>query len=644
MEKKHKIVFALVVFLIFIGINLIHAEETVCCEQTNDGLWCRNDVLESQCSGSSASTSCDQTSFCQLGTCISAEGLCMPNTPSAKCSADGGTFNSEPMEDIPICQYGCCIMGETTTYVTQTECRQLATDYGINTTFDRSITDEGECLLMNLGDQRGACVTETDTETLCSMKTKETCLSSSENEFYPGILCSSPDLHTNCARTNKKECGEDGRIYFLDSCDNHANVYDISMYDNPDYWIHIQDTNCTAQDNSGSCGNCDYLDGNICSSDGGYMCKSLDCTDLSLLGVRDFKDEFDRTPQHGESWCAESKGTYSHIRVDPITGELITNRIYLENESKYNLPGSEYYKLICYNGEVTIEPCAPQRNEICVESTIIETDFNQAKCQINNWRSCNSINTKTECEASGFFDCKWISGYRYDAIIVPENAREEEQGSCVPLFAPGFDFWSNSNNSDNEENTNDALALCSAGSVAEATLFETQWMIQRDNFAEWAEETQAGGCLNSCYAIPGYGSGLSLDDLETIYTGGSVGSDIADLFVSQRRGHYCAKKNDPNQWLNGLVTGDSVGCADNDEKRRDFPLFFRNSDWISSMTRRTKSLGDCGYKVSANGELGQADSEIITAIFQKLKQSGDVKENITDIETIYKGDRYIYND
>lgn len=641
MKKRKIATFALLVFSIVMCVGLIYAEETVCCEQTNNGLWCQNDIFQSDCSGSAASTSCDQTSFCQLGTCISAEGICMPNTPNARCEAEGGTFNIEPLEDIPLCQYGCCIMGESTTYVTQTECRQLATDYGINTSFDREITDEGECLLMNLGNQRGACVTETETETLCTMNTQETCLANSDNEFYPGILCTSPDLHTNCAKTNKKTCGEDGRIYYLDSCNNIANVYDSTLYGDQDYWIHIQDTDCIAQGNSGSCGNCDYLDGTICSSDGGYVCKSLDCTDLTSLGVRDFKEEFDRTPKHGESWCAESEGTYPHIRVDPITGELVTNRSLLENESAYNLPGSEYYKLICYNGEVTIEPCAPQRNEVCVESTILETNFNQAKCQINNWRNCNSLNTKTDCEDAGFFDCKWIPGYRFDATIVSEDLREEQQGSCVPLFAPGFDFWSSTNAS--TENTNDAMALCALGTVAEAALFETNWVVDREDFAGWSAETQAGGCLDSCYSIPGYGEGLSLDQLNTIYTGGSVGTAIADLFVSQRRGHYCAKRNDPDQWLNGMVTGEEVGCAD-DERRRDFPLFFRNSDWISSMTSRTKSLGDCGYKMSASGEMGQADSEIITAIFQKLKQSGDVKENITDIETIYRGDKYVFED
>ena len=55
-------------------------------------------------------------------------------------------------------------------------------------------------------------------------------------------------------------------------------------------------------------------------------------------------------------------------------------------------------------------------------------------------------------------------------------------------------------------------------------------------------------------------------------------------------------------------------------------------------------MGDCGYKASINGRYSDPESELITAIFQKLKQNGEVKDNITVEQKIYRGNAYVKGD
>ena len=47
---------------------------------------------------------------------------------------------------------------------------------------------------------------------------------------------------------------------------------------------------------------------------------------------------------------------------------------------------------------------------------------------------------------------------------------------------------------------------------------------------------------------------------------------------------------------------------------------------LKSITERANSLGDCGYKASINGKYSDPETEMITAIFQKMKQDGECKK------------------
>jgi len=167
------------------------------------------------------------------------------------------------------------------------------------------------------------------------------------------------ELATNCGPTTKTIC-IDGKeeVYFKDSCGNLANIYDASRSDDETYWAKTisKPESCNPDSgnaNSATCGNCDYFLGSTCKEYsrakdarvpklGDYICRDLSCT---YEGQR---------YEHGETWCANSKGI---------------------NE---NLPGSRYFRLVCYNGDVTVEPCADERKEVCLQGSV--NGFSSAVC------------------------------------------------------------------------------------------------------------------------------------------------------------------------------------------------------------------------------------------------------------------------
>ena len=270
-------------------------------------------------------------------------------------------------------------------------------------------------------------------------------------EFYPDKLCSAENLNTICGATEKTTCvdGED-EVYFIDSCGNLANIYDATKIKDTNYWNDVKGKaeSCDYDEsNAGdsSCGNCDYFLGSTCKkykrgesvkpSYGDNICKDLNCVYEG------------KTYQHGETWCANAKGT------------------------KSNSPGSRYSRLVCYNNEVTVEPCADYRQEICLQSSI--GNFKTAACRVNRWQDCTSQSSQKNCENSDRRDCKWISAEHNNNNKV-----------CVPLYAPGFDFW-------NSEG--DASELCSKASATCTITYEKD-----DVFGDWE-------CKDNCDCEEGGG-------------------------------------------------------------------------------------------------------------------------------------------
>ncbi len=422
-------------------ISFVSAGVSYCCEKTkvqsdgSGGAWCINAEAEKCDTGNNCGidkdgspmkcrkvpTSCEATSYCKLGCCFNSKtGVCMENTPQKLCEQpgdgiQGGVWEDSAQCDIPQCSLGCCLIGAQAAFVTQTRCKSLSADYGLETNFRTDISSELICIASATSDVKGACVFEREYEKTCTFLTQKECKEIDDSVFHKGFLCSADQLATNCGPTEKTRCVE-GRdeVFFVDSCGNLANIYDS----NPpaDYWTKIygKADSCgygNSNANSKTCGNCDYYEGSTCKKaergnsprQGDYICEDLSC---NYEGV-----EY----QHGETWCAESKG------VDE------------------SLPGSRHFRLVCYNGEVTVEPCADFRQEICVQSTV--NNFKTAACRVNKWEDCVSQENKKDCENEDRRDCKWINS---------GNKDEEDKSVyvCVPKYAPGFTFWESESGED----------------------------------------------------------------------------------------------------------------------------------------------------------------------------------------------------
>jgi len=579
--KNKKILIITALFLL-IGIfsfsNFVSAE-TVCASETISGAFCQNvDSSEAAPGATVAATSCESTSFCRTGTCVNENsGICSSSTPKLVCENEGGTWSDETINEIEECRPACCVIGSNVAFVSEAECANLATDYGVDINFREDINDEPSCLSLSSSEEKGACVVSSGENNRCSLESKADCIVR-EGAFYDGLLCTAPGL-SDCAKSSKQTCAGDD-VYFLDTCGNLANVYDSSMDPEEgipgqqmnDYWTDIK----TDYSDVNFEGDCDYNTGTACrEKDGFAACESLACPDVETNGVPDPKE-------HGESWCVESPGTVPHITVNPITAEFTDESQREEVEDgfdKYNIPGSRYYKANCWEGEVIVEACADYRSEVCKETDIGEVEeFTVAQCKTNGWRLCSEITDKRTC-GEAYVDCKWVEGYRYDLKnIEEEEDRENEQGSCVPLYAPGFDFW-------NPKTT--TSAVCDLGSVTSKAFYETSWLKNRGEIPKKLS-VASKDCIENCDAIPGYKSEIGA----SFATGISVNE---------------------NNIINPKFTKKGI--------------FNTNTDWLWSLTSRGKSLGDCGYKTAINGERSGGSSEIITALFQKLNQKEDVKSS-----------------
>ncbi len=467
MNKKNILLFGMV-FISLLFVSLVPAAENVCCEETNTGALCVNvDINQCLPDSKAAPTSCEATSYCKLGTCINTrEGLCMENTPEIACDPEqGGVWIDDKPEDIPQCGLGCCLIGDQAAFTTKTRCKSLSSLYGLEISYREDMTNEFECIASARSDIEGACVFERDLQKTCRFTTQKECsdMSTEENsaEFHAGLLCTNFELDTNCEKSKKTTCieGED-EVFFLDTCGNLANIYDGSRAEDQTYWNSItqKSGSCGAGGSNAesvACGNCDYYLGSTCSTHdrskgkgptyGENICIDLGC-------------EYEgQTYSHGETWCADSKGTST----------IIAGRITNTDSSKQNLPGSEYARLVCYNGDVSVEPCATWRAEVCIEAST-STGFSAAACRVNRWQDCIDQTTELDCINTDKRDCKWEEvDYCQDTDEVDDKEKEckkrikddtlglivfdddtETYGACLPRYSPGFDVWNTESEAD----------------------------------------------------------------------------------------------------------------------------------------------------------------------------------------------------
>ncbi len=415
--KKILGVVLVLVLIIVIGQG---SEPSVCCEKTGAGAWCIN-ANETNCNSNFkiASTSCESTSYCRAGTCYSSKsGFCMENTAKRVCDESNGTWDARLAEEIPQCQLGCCIIVDQAAFVPLVRCKRLASLFGVPIDYRQNINSELECIATANAQDVGACVFEHEFERNCLFTTRADCGAkqevkvlgaeigiSSEKKFYENYLCSAEELNTICARQATKGCYS-GKVYWFDSCGNRGNVYSS---DEKKSWnngrVLNPDEVCEPnEDGNANCGNCDYLLGTRCRKD---RCERVEC-----------KDDEGNERKNGESWCVDAEGSGGG-------GEAV---------------GSRYYKEACIDGVVRVEPCADFRNDICIEDKIkLQNggEYNVAACRVNRWHDCNIVLNKKDCENTDKRDCLWKEAIA--GMIESPNANEN--GVCVPNFAPGFDYW-----------------------------------------------------------------------------------------------------------------------------------------------------------------------------------------------------------
>ena len=448
------------------------AQQQVCCEETTSGEHCQyTDQSNCKSGALQAATSCEQTSFCQLGCGFDSDtGRCFKNTPKATCQSSGDcTWTTSPSCDIPQCQRGCCVLSNQCSFVTQLQCKQITSQFpDINMTFDESITNEFSCINECRSFERGACVQPDGT---CSFTTRNSCnlqttalnATGPKSGFHPNKLCSHPELGTECAAQQYTGCLPDrDEVYWFDSCGNAENIYSSdkrSSYNNGIVLSKVQSCNPSSGNiNSESCGNCNFAGGTLCGvaprninpTFGEYTCLDLSCKDLTVSATSPSSNS--GTKKLGESWCA-----YDGV---PGFGQ--------------DLVGSRHYRRLCINGEELTEPCKDFREEICVQGVqgqpplptqaafqLSQGNYVEAICRGNRHTTCVESENEYDCTNLQARDCVWIGDrvisvrgnqVHISATEEPDanqkgtapferEQRKNEDGRCVPLVSPGLKFW-----------------------------------------------------------------------------------------------------------------------------------------------------------------------------------------------------------
>jgi hypothetical protein len=489
MNKKILIIFGMVFLIGILIISLASAADPLyCCERlkNNPSAWCQ-DATRAECATGvnplsktgdqykSISALCQSTSYCKSGTCVNPlEGSCMPNTPQVVCNNNGGVWKDKNMGELDECKLGCCLLGNQVAFVTLTACKMLSANQGLLTDYRPDIQTELECIASITSDKIGACVHEVDYQRTCEMISQTDCKKIDKAEFHDGYLCSAQQLTTNCGPSKETMC-KDEKVYFIDTCGNIANIYDSGKITDTNYWTYIQDPTCDdgkGNKNSKTCGACDYFSGSMCKSYtqtkptyGNYICSSLDCT-------------YNGKPYlHGETWCA----TNTKPSLD-------------------NSPGSRYFRMMCYNGEVTVEPCSEFRNEVCVQDQV--NNFKVAGCVVNKWQDCTNQSSKEDCLDIYARDCKWITGFSImkakdkDGKIIDLGKDEHNiSGSCVPSNSSGFDFWSGEGN---------GPEICSMGSAQCVVKYDVSIIFGSRRRLQTDLNYRMAHCVQNCYCIEGY--------------------------------------------------------------------------------------------------------------------------------------------
>jgi hypothetical protein len=499
-------------------LSLVNAEATTnCCLQTKQGQICQDipyQTCSEECSSICQYSSCKQVAECSLGCCIDAsQGNCVPNTPQTLCQYPN-EWKNDASCNYQECSSGCCILGDKTAFVNSKKCEALTILNGLSTTLNydfRQGVTEAECIALERSVTKGACLFISD-EVNCKILTKEQCVrqTGSYSNFYENYLCTAPDLNTICNPTTETTCvDEKDEVYFLDSCDNIANIYDSSkIYDisnnnSVEYWTRIlsKQESCNTNIgniNSASCGNCEYLLGSRCGSSSGsetnpdygnLYCRDLNCYDVPTAVSSQGEVLFKENKKHGETWClyestignltqdlvvGEKKLTGAAAVIALMTGKPTTVPVIKNTISGTDPVGSRHYLAQCLNGEISINPCDEYRNRICVqENSVINNEtneiFSSAACRINSWQECLNYNFEIDDDVEGqttndkMNECLENPDCYVKQINIASHFNFPQ---CLPKYKPAFDLT---------RIEGDANQICSVASQTCEVIYVKHW-------------------------------------------------------------------------------------------------------------------------------------------------------------------------
>ncbi len=337
MEKglvaKALFMIVIIIMATFTVSNFVSAEESnLCCEKTEGGDSCvytSGDSCDSDYL--TAPTSCEQTSYCKPGCCVSELGVCSKSVGQATCeSLEGYSWYEGTACEIDACQEECCVIGEAQCFLsTEAYCSNVVSGFEDLELDWRDVESESECVNVCEASNKGCCVSGDS----CTYTSKGLCeydgvdLSSGVG-FYDETYCSEVGICGCVNNEDDKRCVDED-VYYFDSCGNQDVIAD----------------------------DCDYAQGDWCGTDdvGEVMCMSTDCDDtfdgMYYIGseegvLRNTHDlKIGGARENGESWCL----------YESPAGDF------------KDRPGSQHYRAICYFGEEIIEPCEDYRQEICIQ-------------------------------------------------------------------------------------------------------------------------------------------------------------------------------------------------------------------------------------------------------------------------------------
>lgn len=426
--KKIIIIVLIVSFLLASGIA---TAQNACCELTKSGDACVvTDASNCSPNGKVAFTSCEQTSFCQIGCCYSSdEGSCSQNTPRASCEQEEGTsFVNSPSCAIPACSKGCCTIGDQAFFVTQTQCKQVGSDYpDANVKFDSGLNTEAACLESARSAEMGCCVnadtatfttrdncnvaripaqetttqpqgeinptTQSNTNTQANTETTEPSTTDTTTETPPAETETptepSPITGQATAVGTNNTIGNVEGFYPNMLCSNDrlqsgcAKMHHTDCFDGKVYWF----------DSCGNKENLYYGNNKEASYNNGFV-KDPDTicrftTNNQECGNCDYFQGYlcgeaprNINPATGDLTCVSldcsETGSYDYSpNADGETkknGEAWCSYDY-QPGSGSDRPGSRHYRHVCIAGQEIIEECKDFREQICIQGIITDEAY-----------------------------------------------------------------------------------------------------------------------------------------------------------------------------------------------------------------------------------------------------------------------------